>query len=523
MASQLAHLVLFGWPIVVFFIFRRFDRPTALCISVVAGYLLVPQFVGFDVPLVPPYDKQLVVNVWAAVMCLLVAVANLQKQNAGMTRAQPAAGAAGKDSAADGRFVVRRGRLLFWSLIALMFGATMITATNNSEPLIRGTRFLSGLRPYDVLSIDLALLITITPFLLARRYLATPESHVILLKVFVVGCLLYSLLALWEIRMSPQLNKQFYGFSTHKFAQAVRGDSYRPIVFMNHGLWLAILLCMSSIAAMALWREKLKSSDAAKWFLASIYLLVILFLCSSLGALIILVLLLPLVFLFGPGMQLFLAALVSVIILLYPMLRGSGLVPTQAIYNATAQIDAKRAESLLYRFDNEDELLAHANRKPLAGWGTWGRNRVFNEKGGDIAATDGYWVIVVGVYGWLGYIAQFGLMGIATILLALNRRRLRVTPATAGLAMVMAAALIDLIPNATTSPVVWMMAGALMGRYQTAEAVARETNVRKAAANRGHRRSDPAEAADGPGQVVQKHPPRGGRDRPLHQRRPREG
>ena len=206
------------------------------------------------------------------------------------------------------------------------------------------------------------------------------------------------------------------------------------------------------------------------------------------------------------------------------MLRGSDLVPTQSIYmRAVAKIDEKRADSLLFRFDNEDELLAHANKKPLAGWGTWGRNRVFNDKGSGIAATDGYWVIVVGVYGWLGYIAQFGLMGIATILLAVNRRRLQVTPATAGVAMVMAAAMIDLIPNATTSPVVWLFAGALMGRYQTAEATVKETNIRKAAQMRNERSPSPVAAREDASEEATAQPARGRADRPLHQRRPREG
>ena len=95
--------------------------------------------------------------------------------------------------------------------------------------------------------------------------MATPEAHVVLLKVLVIACLCYSLLALWEMRMSPRLNRQIYGFvTTHEFRQSVRGDAYRPLVFLNHGLWLAILFAMSSLGAMALWREKLKSSDAAK-------------------------------------------------------------------------------------------------------------------------------------------------------------------------------------------------------------------------------------------------------------------
>lgn len=515
MPSQFAEIVLFSWPLVVYFMFKRLPLQEALGWSVIAGYLLLPNIVGFDLPLVPAFDKEMAINLSAAVMCVATGLATT-RHNRGVTRPS-SPGSIASEALPDDAFVVRRGKIIFWSLLTIMFTSTLFTVMNNSEPLVRGTRFLPGIKPYDALSINMALLINLTPFLLARRYLATPEAHVVVLKILVVACLGYSLLALWELRMSPQLNKQIYGFGPHKWNQHVRGGSYRPIVFMNHGLWLAIIFAMSALAAMALWREKLKSSDAGKWLLASLYLFFIVFMCNSLGAFIITVLLLPLVFLFGVGLQLFLAAIVAGTILIYPMLRGAGLVPTQAIYNIAASIDAKRADSLLYRFDNEDELLAHANNKPMAGWGTWGRNRVFNEKGGDIAATDGFWIIVVGVYGWFGYIAQFGLMGASTILLAMNRKRLQLTAATSGIAIVMAAALIDLIPNATTSPVLWLFAGALMGRYQTAVAVVKESNVRKAKAARTKPRQEdaPEVSAAQPDPETPK--------RPLHQRRPREG
>lgn len=524
MISQFAYLVLFSWPVVVVILFSRLGFREALCWSIISGYLLLPNIIGFDVPLVPPYDKQLVVNFWPAVMCIALATAAMRRKKIAEMLGR-SGGMGQHDPCLDEEFKVRRGKVLFWTLIGIMFCATVITATNNGEALIRGTRVLRGLKMYDVLSINLALLITIIPFLLGRRFLSTPESHVILLKVMVVACIGYSLLALWEVRMSPQLNKQFYGFGPHRWSQAIRGDSYRPIVFMQHGLWLAIILVMGTLSAMALWREKLKESDGLKWLLISLYLFGCVFLINSLGAFLIIVMLLPLVFFLGIGMQLLMAAIISGIILTYPLLRGSGLVPTDAIYNATAKINVKRADSLLYRFENEEELLAHANAKPVAGWGTWGRNRVFNERGGDIAATDGYWVIIVGVYGWLGYIAQFGLLGLATIFLAARRRSFEVTAATAGIAMAMAAALIDLIPNATQSPVTWLFAGALMGRYQTAVAVVKEKNVRKAAQARTRGGTTEAEdetpdASEIPGQTVTTRL-RG--DRPLHQRRPREG
>ena len=108
-------------------------------------------------------------------------------------------------------------------------------------------------------------------------------------------------------------------------------------------------------------------------------------------------------------------------------------------------------------------LLARANQKPIAGWGSWGRNRVYDpETGRDLSVTDGLWVITIGSYGWFGYLAQFGLLT-APVLVLLRRRDHSLTPATTGLAILTAAALIDLIPNATLTPVTWVVAGSLAG------------------------------------------------------------
>ena len=34
--------------------------------------------------------------------------------------------------------------------------------------------------------------------------------------------------------------------------------------------------------------------------------------------------------------------------------------------------------------------------RPIFGWGGWGRNRVYDEMGNDMAVTDGYWIIFFG-------------------------------------------------------------------------------------------------------------------------------
>lgn len=518
MPSNFAYLALFLWPVVVFILFTKRPVNEALAWSIIAGYMLLPEITAFDLPVLPAWGKQLVPSLFAAIMCYTM----LQMHKA------HAAGPAVARAPAQRRdvqrtfsiddFTVQRGRVLFWVLLLLLFGSPFITAITNREPVSEGFRFISGMRIYDSFSMNLDLLVSLLPFFLARRFMASPESHVTLLKVLALACLAYSLLALWEVRMSPRLNREIYGFFGHSWSQHVRYGGYRPILFLNHGIWVAILFTLGVLASAALWRDQLRHGSAGKWLLASLWLLGVLILCKSVGAIAIAFLLLPMLLFFGARMQLLSAALIAATVMTYPILRGADLVPTDRIHAFFSKIDTDRASTLQYRFNAEDLLLERANQKPLAGWGSWGRNRVSNDSGRDAAATDGYWVIVIGVYGWLGYIAQFGLLAAAPVLLAFNKSRLNLSPATVGLTVVLAAALIDLIPNATTSPVVWLLAGALMGRYQTAVAGAKALNPQAARAGTEPRRSSAA-----PQEVPAMKPEREAPRYPAHVRRPREG
>ena len=121
--------------------------------------------------------------------------------------------------------------------------------------------------------------------------------------------------------------------------------------------------------------------------------------------------------------------------------------------------------SLDFRFRNEDVLLEHANEKPLFGWGGWGRNMVYDEKGRNISITDGKWVIIFGKDGWFGYLATFGLLTLPVMLLAI-RRRDDLTLASSALSVALVANLIDLIPNSGLTPLTWLMAGAIAGRLE---------------------------------------------------------
>lgn len=471
MPNALAYLVLFGWPVVVFVLFRRLPVAAALAWSIIAGYLLLPERTGFNLPMVPTIDKEAIPALAAFVFGILLAggaaEAARRRQRGPAPRSTALPGAA----SAPPLFRRSPGTMVLQGLLVLAFAAVFLTVLQNDKPVVFGPLVMPGLKLYDAFSILGSLAIALLPFLMGRRYLATPESHVTLLWVLCISGLVYSLPALFEIRMSPQLNVQVYGFLNGSFKQQMRGGGFRPMVFLHHGLWLAIFTAMTLLAAAALWRQSKAEGKptSRRWFLATLWLLMVLALSNSAGALLVGLALLPAVMFLGVRGQLLLAAGLATVILVYPMLRGAGLVPVETSLSLARSIDEGRANSLAFRFRNEDLLLARAQEKPLAGWGSWGRNRIYDDTSGrKVTTTDGMWIIVIGAWGWVGYIARYGLLTLPILFLAFNRRRLDVSFATSGLALIMVANLIDMIPNATLTPVTWLIGGALAGRFALA-------------------------------------------------------
>lgn len=142
-------------------------------------------------------------------------------------------------------------------------------------------------------------------------------------------------------------------------------------------------------------------------------------------------------------------------------LRGADIVPVQWVADSVASYSPERAGSFQTRIDNENALLFKARQKALFGWGGYGRNRVYDEfTGRDTSITDGTWIIIVGTYGWVGYIAAFGLLCMPMV--ASLFRREKIKPATAALSLVLAINLLDLLPNSSLTPLTWLIAGSLI-------------------------------------------------------------
>lgn len=437
-------IAIFSWPIVVIVLFRKYSQHLAVAVSIVAAYLLLPVEGGIDLPLLPPINKNTVV-----VIAILLVLLSLDKRT---RTAQALPGWLPKP-------------LLLRLLILGAVGGAMMTVVMNGDRVFYGNRVLPALRLYDAFSAMLGAALMLLPMLLARKYLARPEHHVLLLTVLCVAGLCYSLLAAYELRMSPQLNRMVYGFFPHSWAQHVRGGGYRPLVFLSHGLQLAIFFTGAVIATCCLMRIHVEKKRMLYIF-AIIWLLAIQVMSKSFGALAITVVLAPLVVFLSVRMQLIVAACLAVLVVSYPLSRGAGVMPVDDVRNFIARIDPQRAASLGVRLEHEEALLEKASVRPVFGWGGWGRSRIYDENGQDVTIADGYWAIAIGVGGWVKYLSEFLMMGGAVLLLALRQRLYNVGPETAALALITAGWMVDLLPNSALTPLLWLVAGALWGRFE---------------------------------------------------------
>ena len=233
----------------------------------------------------------------------------------------------------------------------------------------------------------------------------------------------------------------------------------------------------STVAAAALWRTQTRIT---RWRPGGItaYLSIVLVLCKATGALVYGAVLVPLVRWASPRVQLRVASVLVLIALTYPMLRIAELVPTTSILQAASAVSADRAASLGVRFDQEQQLLNHAFERVWFGWGRFGRSRVYNGYlGRDSSITDGHWIITMGTFGLVGFIAEFGLLALAVLRAAMALKfapTMRESGYLAALALILAINIFDLLPNSSLSPWTWLVAGALLGRAETLYAMAKQ-------------------------------------------------
>lgn len=373
------------------------------------------------------------------------------------------------------RFIAGR-RIPFWGqrgwiswLLLLFILGPFVTAELNGDAIFIGGHRLPPMEHYDAVSAVINQLIIITPFFLGRQLFRTVEDHALLFRILILAGLFYSLLMLFEVRMSPQLHRWLYGYFPHSWIQQIRFDGFRPIVFMGHGLWVAFFTVVIIIAATAFWRLKIQVRRFAPANVTC-YLLLVLLLCKSVASIMYGYAAFLLIKVTSFKTQLRIARILVLIALLYPTMSIMNLFPHQTLMDWTESMSAERAQSLGFRFENEDRLLEHARQRLFFGWGGWGRNRVYNEEtGDDMTVTDGKWIITFGEFGWIGFIAEFGLLTLSVFSAASAFKRVKTQQEMTLLsahALLIGIVMIDQLPNASLAPWLWLLTGALLGRTE---------------------------------------------------------
>src|SRR5689334_15199358 len=430
--STIAFLI---WPIVALVLYRRQSVTRATLWTILGAQLFLPPNVYYKFEMIPYFDKGSIAVFSAFIGCLFVAGRRI-------------------------RFVRQLGLAEF--LIFLVIFSPVVTALLNSDPVQIGRTDLPGVGLYDGLSSALSQFVMVLPLLLGRELLRSPEDTLEILRTIVIAGLIYSLPMLFELRMSPVLSIWVYGITPGEMQQAFRDGGYRPIVFIGHGLGVAFYTMMSVVAAMALWRARIRV-----WRLPSsgvaIYLAILLYLCKTAASLIYGTLGAALIRFAKPRLQLQIAMVLTTIVLIYPLLRSADLVPTDAIVQNIAVISEERAGSLKTRFDQEQLLLAHAHDRIVFGWGRFGRSRL------EGSVTDGAWVIILGQFGLVGFLALFGLISLPVFRAASALKFVKSNEESvlfAGLSLIVTFKIFDLVPNSGLEPWAMLLIGALLGRAE---------------------------------------------------------
>lgn len=419
---------LFGWPLMAFALALWVGPRRAIVATFVLGWLLLPNAQYFLKGL-PEYSK-------VEAIALAAAVVMLSFDHARLRTLRP-----------------RREDIP----MAVFILAPMASSLSN------------GLGAYDGMSgiVERALEWGV-PWVVGRLYFPSFAAMRDLAVGVVLGGLLYTPLCLYELRMSPQLHRIVYGFHQHTFAQVRRFGGWRPMVFMQHGLALGLYMGGSAFVALWLWTRR-GVAEVAKMPIAfvALGLIAMALACKSLGSI---------VLVFAGVVALYAArwakrrALIFALILVVPtymVARGTETWSAQNLLDAVQNTVPDRARSLQKRIDSETILAYKARQRPVFGWGAWGRNRVKNEHGKDVAVPDGLWIIYFGVNGVFG-LGAFTIAMLLPVVLFLRRAPPPVlfsracAPATV-LAMLVVVFMLDCLLNAMVNPTFILVAGGLAG------------------------------------------------------------
>lgn len=240
-----------------------------------------------------------------------------------------------------------------------------------------------------------------SPYLLGRIHFRTTKDIRALAIAIFIGGLAYVLPCLFEIRMSPIIRGIVYGIGA---GYTFRMGGFRPTVFLSHGLELGMWMTATCTVGYTLWLSRSVRrlhGFSMSWLLVGLFAVTVL--CRSTGALFLLMVGVAVIYLTRriPA-QAWLLALV-----LFPPIfeaaRIADLVSIDGLTRLIAEnLENDRAQSLQFRFDNENMYINKAIQRPIFGWGGYNRHQVYDKYGNIATINDSRWIIAFSITGLFG-------------------------------------------------------------------------------------------------------------------------
>lgn len=434
--SPQAQLALIAWLPIVFYFFSRYPPRTAVMVSFLGGLMFLPQEwrSGFSLPVIPDY-KGMTATCYAILLALAVYDSDrLSSLKLGWTDMP----------------------MVLWCI------SPFLSSMSN------------GLGAYDGFNESLTTIaIWGLPYFLGRLYFTNLDALKELAIGVLKGVLIYVPLCIWEGRMSPRLHLQIYGYWAHPsgLLQAIRYGGYRPNVFMQHGLMVGHWVMTGTLIGIWLWQAGLIKEVWGKPMKTLVWVMLFTVVWNrSTGAYGLMLLGLLILFV-AKHLRTSLPVLLVIFIISYYLYAGvtGTFAGDEIVQWVSDNINPDRAQSLEFRFDNEELLAEKARERTMFGWAGWGRNRVYDYdwKGDlvDISVTDSLWIIAFGTRG------AFGLATVTASLLlpaavfcfhypAKTWLNSRVAPA-ASLAVSVVLFMFDSVLNNMFNPIFPLMSGGL--------------------------------------------------------------
>ena len=452
--TPLVPLAMFGWIPLVFYLFNRYPSQRAVIVSVIGGFLFLPQVIKYPIVQgLPPYEKLSAISYIVLLAIVVFDSARLSSFKPGWMDLP----------------------MLIWCLCPIASQAT------------------NGLSPISPTVTQIV--IWGIPYFIGRLYFSDLAGLRQLAIGIFAGGMVYAPLCLLETRIAPTLHLRLYGFHAREdFGQTMRWGGYRPTVFLEHGLAVGMLMMAATLLGVVLWRTNVikKLWDYPMNWLVPV-LFVTFILNKSTGAYLYLIMGLG-TFFFAKWFRTALPMLlITAVISSYLYLGATGTLYTipevKAFMAASQRSGNDRSQSLGFRMVNEVVLSQKARLRMMFGWGDSGGSRIYDAKGNDISITDSIWIIAYGQNGAVGLASLTTAMLLPSLVFGFFRYPARlwfhskVSPA-AGLALVVILFMWDSSLNAFISPVYLLANGGLAGLVNKAPESLKAKNVRASAPRR---------------------------------------